>query len=135
MGSANMAGSPSSSSRNSFSAMPRDANADRISGRRRCSVSVGLRQGQPGRGGQQLQGDVHDEDRLLQQPGGLLDQVLPAPSADDHAQQAAVDGLRLLELRGLAVDDDLGGVLHEPGPAKALRHLDDGELALRRPAR
>jgi hypothetical protein len=41
-----------------------------------------------------------------------------------------VDGLRLLELRRLPVDDDLGGVLHKPGPAKALRHLDDGELSL-----
>ncbi len=41
-----------------------------------------------------------------------------------------MDGLGLLELRSLPVDDHLGDILHEPGPAQALRHLDDGELAL-----
>ena len=49
--------------------------------------------------------------------------------AYDHPQEISVDLLRLLELRGLLIDDDLGRVLHEPGPAQALRHLHDGELA------
>ena len=41
-----------------------------------------------------------------------------------------MDLLGFLELRGLLIDDDLGGILHQPGPAEALRHLHDGELAL-----
>ena len=93
-------------------------------------LEVGARKRKTLRRGQHLQRDIENDHRILQKVSGLVGQLLPAPAADHYAEQGAVYRLRLLELGGLAVDDDLGRVLHESRPAQALGNLDDGELAL-----
>ena len=94
------------------------------------TVQLALGPGEVGRDAQRFERDVEHEHRLVDETGGRRGHLAPAAARDDHLEQVAVDLLRLLEQRGLPVDQDLHDLLHDAGPADLLRHLDDGEVAL-----